>query len=200
MASERFIGVDPGANGALAIIDTNSKPVYWERYKGLSFPEVGAFLQKIKDFVVSAVVEQVQLWPHLSPGMVQNTQALLIQAGEWHGLFKFLGLTYRTVRPREWQAYFDLQDWQAALKTVKKRFEGREDEAHIQALLSRSPLGLARQLWPDVPMPNNAHDGIAVALLLAELARQTALAMPGAQQLKLAMPRGGKKYRRGRKR
>lgn len=169
---EYFVGVDPGANGALAVIDGSSQAIFTMRYQGINFPLTLFKLQEFRHSVRGALIEHVQIWPNMPRNQAQNVQNLLLRAGEWQGLFKFLGIEFDTVTPRAWQKWMGLEDWKSNHESVKRLYKGQEEEPHVQALLAHSPLGLARKLFPLVAMPFNSFDGVAVALLIAELARQ----------------------------
>ena len=71
------------------------------------------------------------------------------------------GVPFVTISPITWQAATGLRSWQ-----VKQKLNPG----------SPSPLSLARQLWPDAPMPCEVDSGKAVGLLLADLARRDSLA------------------------
>lgn len=111
-------------------------------------------------------IEQIRLFPGLAPAVLINTQALLVNVGQWQAVLDILGIRHAHITPNDWLARYGLSSW-------------RKRKAHREALnkLARAPalstpLDLARHLWPQAPLKTLADDGVAVALLLADLARR----------------------------
>ena len=149
----RFIGIDPGAHGALAIIEddrvfivdlTNNVEDYW--YMMTYFTE--------PDMATVCFVEDV----HGRPGQscVANTTFMKLA-----GYAELLGFSisedFNKVSPQTWKKFYGLTGKKGDTKTQKKH---------------RS-IELAKKLFPSVAGELTASkDGRAEALLIAEYGRQ----------------------------
>lgn len=154
MAASLFIGIDPGANGGAGILDARGRYLHSWRWQEGDSGESFTYLKRAASTGPCACyIEKISLFTSLSLPVLIQTQKLLINAGRWLQLLDLAGIPYTEIPPRSWQKAFNLTNW-------------RKDKA------KGSPLALARTLWPQAHLPNQAHDGPAVALLLAELARQ----------------------------
>jgi hypothetical protein len=146
---------------------------------------------------IYSYIEHIRLFPTLPPPILLNTQALLINVGQWHATLAILGIPYVAIPPADWQARYGLQHWR---KRQAKR-DALAQRAQVPALTT--PLALARHIWPDAPLRTQADDGVAVALLLADLARRdhqlaTATLHPDGQQQPLPLTTPAPRSRRGR--
>jgi len=121
------------------------------------------------DRIKGALIEKVSLFPQKGMGHSVAMQSLLVNAGIWEGWLLAFGIPYKLITPPEWQGMVGLQKW----KKHEKRLELKG--ASMMGLIPNTPLRLARKLWPQAPLDHAADDGTAVALILAECARQQAL-------------------------
>lgn len=187
-----FLGIDPGENGGAAAVDINGGymgSVRWGRNKP---PHILDWLGSLA--VRVCYIEKIEIFRQMPRNVILNMQGLLVNAGMWHGFLLCLGIPYREVRPQEWQAYHQLKAWKRGRDRLKAI---RQDNAEVQAVLDQAilegtPLGKARRRWPDAPLPSLADDGVAVGLLLADMARKQAQEL---QQGAIAY-----EFRQGRKR
>ena len=139
-----YIGIDPGATGALALLDAGFNGAlvwdYEERYTGISL--IKNLLEE--DCKFSAAIEKAQSMP--AQGVVS-----MFKFGEnygyWRGILETLEIPFIYVTPHKWQkAVFNSMP-KADTKTMS--------------------LDLARRLFPDVDLKYKKHHGRADALLIA---------------------------------
>jgi hypothetical protein len=197
-----YLGIDPGRNGGAALLDAGGGIVeVWRWREGRdpisSYHILGKYIgYKIP---IYSYIEHIRLFPTLPPPILLNTQALLINVGQWHATLAILGIPYVAIPPTDWQARYGLQHWR---KRQAKR-DALAQRAQVPALTT--PLALARHIWPDAPLRTQADDGVAVALLLADLARRdhqlaTAAQHHDDQQQPLPLTITSPPKRRGRRR
>lgn len=170
-----YLGIDPGKKGGAALLDAAGGFLDAWRWKegGADPRHSGADPRHSYDLllrygvrVVFTYIEKIELFRHLPINILLNTQALLVNVGQWLAVLDLLSLNYGQITPEAWQARYGLRHWrkrQAKLQALTKA-------AQVPALTS--PLALARHLWPQAPLRTQADDGMAVALLLADLARR----------------------------
>ena len=148
MVSEFYIGIDPGKDGAMAIID-NAERVTIFPYKDAGEVAYINVCYQLKG-KSKCVLEEV----HSMPG---NGNKSMFSFGENYGFIKGIlqsfGVPYETVKPQRW----------------KKEFNVTADK--------KTSIKAAHRLFPDVDLRRNErckkeHDGMAEALLLAEWARR----------------------------
>lgn len=173
-----FIGIDPGQNGGWAAIDHDSRFLRGGRWRTSKVGDIVAHLAELKPQVATCYLEKVRLFPSQNLGVVLNTGALLINQGLWQGILIALGIPYQEIDPNVWQSQMGLYKWKAALKIVKKLSPGIASSYN-------TPLKLAKELWPAAELTKDVEDGLAVALLLAECARQDFIS-PLKKQIRLA--------------
>lgn len=149
----RFIGIDPGAHGAIAIIEGDSIVIhdltgdikdYWYAMTNLTEPDVPTVVY----------VEDV----HGRPGQscVANTTFMKL-AGYAELLGFSIADSFNKVPPQTWKKFYGLTGVKGETKTQKKH---------------RS-IELAKELFPSVAGQLTASkDGRAEALLIAEYGRQ----------------------------
>lgn len=140
-----FIGVDPGASGALAILrgsETVTVPFSTEAYVEL--------LQGMDASNTFAIVEHVGAMP--GQGSV-STFNFGMNFGIIQGVLSALKIPYELVRPQKWKKEFSCtSDKNTSIEVAKRLFP--------QANFKRTP------------KCTKDHDGIAEALLLAEYGRR----------------------------
>jgi len=164
-----YLGIDPGQNGACAVIDAESAFMWCARWS-LNKPfMISDALKGSSDRIKGALIEKVSLFPQKGMGHSVAMQSLLVNAGIWQGLCIAHGIPYKLITPPEWQGMVGLQKW----KKHEKRLELKG--ASKMGLIPNTPLRLARKLWTNAPLDHAADDGTSVALILAECARQQAL-------------------------
>lgn len=145
MRTTYFIGIDPGATGAVAVIDHNSNPIDCLKLKDATPLEVADFLAKYRDTDARVVVEQVVALPDKSSpwamAKLMRSQGILV------GIVTAHRFRIREVRATVWQTKLNC-------KTGGKK------------AISRAA---AQQRWPNVRLT----DANADAHLLAEFGRLT---------------------------
>ena len=156
-----FIGIDPGKDGALAILGYRETPIlvpfseteYASQLRRLDAaqrfvaPSVPADKPKVEVF---CVVEHVNAMPGQG---VTSCFSFGQNFGFILGLLPACRIPYELVRPQKW----------------KKEFSCTSDK--------NTSIEVAKRLFPDVdlrrtPQCKKPHDGIAEALLMAEYARR----------------------------
>lgn len=154
-------GIDPGATGGIGIIDSRGQFVAAHRWNSREPVKLYNILILIKGMVDKIYLELINAHPGEGIGHLVNNMALVQNWGIWQGFCIAAGLPFVLVHPHTWQAAYGLRSWQAKQKISPA---------------APSPLSLARRLWPAAPLPCQADDGKAVALILADLARRDSLA------------------------
>lgn len=189
---ELYLGVDPGANGACAVIDADSAFMWCARWS-LNKPfMISDALKGSSDLIKSGLIEKVSLFPQKGMGHSVAMQSLLVNAGIWQGFCIAHGIPFTLITPPEWQNMVGLQNWKKNEERLNRK------GASVMGLIPNTPIRLARKLWPNAPLDHAADDGTAVALILAECARQQAI-NPLYQQTQATLfqlPQGKKKRRR----
>ena len=146
-----YIGIDPGATGALALLDTGfNGAIVWdyeERHAGIFL--IKKLLEE--DIKFSAAIERAQAMP--AQGVVSMFK-FGENYGRWQGILETLEIPFIYVTPHKWQkAVFDSMP-----KTDTKTMS----------------LDLARRLFPDLDLKYKKHHGRADALLIAHYLLKTA--------------------------
>lgn len=173
----QFIGIDPGLDGALVVIDfdgsekivtsfvtptINPKPkiVKGKKKSGgkraYDLPEMRDLLDRDPAHTF-AMLEKSQAMPPTLHGRPQGTAssfAIGVGYGVWQGLLTGLGISFEVVHPRRWQS------------VVCRQVAG---DTKARALIA------AKRLFPRLDLRKSerctkAHDGIVDALLIAEYA------------------------------
>lgn len=155
--SNCFAGIDPGAVGGLAVIDSRGEYVAAHRWDTKEPEKLYQALLIVKTLVPYIYLEQINVHPGEGIGNVVRNSALVENVGIWKGFLMAAGLPWVLVHPGTWQAGLGLRNWQ---------------KLQAKGINCHSPLSLARLMWPGAPLEHKADDGKAVALLLAEFARR----------------------------
>ena len=144
-----FIGIDPGSNGAMAVIQQDD--VYEFPFKQISMTLISSMLEDYSDKrTCHALIELV----HAMPGQgVTSMFNFGHNFGMLEGLLIGAGIPYDRVTPQKWQKEFGLYKLPDETKTAKKN---RHKE-------------LAQELFPTLKVTHATAD----ALLIAEYARRT---------------------------
>jgi len=154
-----YIGIDPGLNGAIAVIDPDGKlhledtPVLLpDPKKGKrEYDEAGMRRCLASWFVIDeakAVIEKQQAFPGQG---VSSTFRTGMGYGIWRGLLAGLQIPYEIVGPRTWK---------------KEMLKDMDQSSKASSLLK------AKQLFPTADITLKKHDGRAEALLMAEYLRR----------------------------
>jgi hypothetical protein len=190
-----YLGIDPGLKGGAALLDADGGIIEVWRWRESKDPiyTYNLLLSYIGYRIkIYSYIEQIRLFPALPPAILINSQTLLVNVGQWHAILDLLRIPYLQITPADWQARYGLTHW----RKRKAQRDALAKRAQTPALTT--PLALARHLWPDAPLRTQADDGMAVALLLADLARRDHLlattAPPHHDQQPLPLPsKGGAK-------
>jgi crossover junction endodeoxyribonuclease RuvC len=152
------VGIDPGLDGALAVIGPDGvevfvAPTIGGGRAGRRRPDAAAMAQLLAGLRVElAVVEAVGAMPKQG---VTSTFTFGVGFGIWQGVLAALGVPYQLVAPQAWKKAVlagTARDKAAAIAFARRRFPG-------VSLLA-------------TPRSRVAHDGVADALCLAEFARR----------------------------
>ena len=144
-----YIGIDPGKDGALAMIDPSGHVTIFTFSGGAGEAVYVAACFQLKGKCKCAL-EQVGAMPKQSP---KSMFSFGENYGFIRGVLEAFGISYQTVRPQVW----------------KKEFGCTSDK--------QTSIDTAHRLFPGVDLRKNEkcqkdHDGMAEALLLAEYARR----------------------------
>ncbi len=148
----RIVGIDPGANGAIAFIDSDDpyfKAAVWDLPRIAKQVDVRQVIELLKRIAPGMMVlEQQQSFPGQG---VQSAFVLGVEFGQLDVLCRLYTNSYHLVRPARWKAALGLN---------------REKEA------SRA---MAQRLWPTLAehvLARVRDEGRAEALLIAEYGRR----------------------------
>jgi len=148
MKQKAWIGIDPGINGAAALIHEYGEEVFdWPGDPGLAADKIEQWLLEYN--IRLAALENVHAMPKQG---VSSTFKFGQNLGQWQGILATLDIPYLMPGPREWQ------------KGLVKPSDGKNPKARS--------LTVARRLFPDVELPRVADHNKADALLLAWWAKQ----------------------------
>lgn len=145
-----YIGIDPGKDGAIAIIETTEKKVQGYYAVPFSKDQYNNKLKSISDIQCICILERVG-------AMTGQGVTSMFKFGENYGfiqgLLKAYGIPYEVVTPQKW----------------KKEFQITGDK--------NSSIAVCKRLFPDVNLRKTErckkdHDGMAESLLMAEYARR----------------------------
>jgi len=144
-----FIGIDPGANGAMAVIQEDD--TYEFPFKQISMTLISSMLEDYSDKRdCFALIEKV----HAMPGQgVVSTFNFGYNFGMLEGFLIGSGIPYDRVTPQKWQKNYGLFKLPGETHTDKKNRHK----------------ALAQKLFPDLKITHATAD----ALLIAEYARRT---------------------------
>ena len=152
MKAKYYLGIDPGADGSLAII--GPKKIWLYPFKDNNILDVlwydRQWSEKIKDMVCT--IEEPEVF-----GKKSNPKTLLVLGknyGFMTGVLQAIGVPYLSVPPHTWKSGYKLC--------------GKDKSASIEK---------AHEMFPDVnlhrtPKCPTEHDGMAESLLIAEYGRR----------------------------
>ena len=148
----KFAGIDPGAHGAIAIIDSDTIKIF--DYKTL--PEIAYFISENRP--VFAYLEKVSARPGQG---VSSMFKFGTNFGQWQGILAALSIPYELITPQRWQKGISYQTDGATKeeRSINAALRLFPDAAH----LIRGPLGNRNK---------QIQSGRADALILAHCARR----------------------------
>ena len=153
-----FIGIDPGANGAMvAILETGEVKIL--RFGKCTDKEIYEFANDLAfDYECFCILEKV----HSMPGQgVSSTFTFGNNFGFIRGILTATRIRFDDKAPRVWQKVLGI----TPRVTGKKEGETEESKTEFKRRVREK----AEQLFPEVKMTND----IADALLIAEFTRRT---------------------------
>lgn len=112
-----FIGIDPGAQGFLAAINTENGEVAFVQYNTKAYAD---FLEEVSLKQCFCVVEHVWSSPQMG---VRSAFSFGEKLGEIHGMLDALGIPYQMVIPQKWKRYFGCTaDKNSSIVTAQRLF------------------------------------------------------------------------------
>ena len=152
-----YLGIDPGMSGGAGVLDSQGQYVdawRWDKRNPLTSWHK---LMKHSEHIRAATIEIINPFSGLHG---RNFMALAENSGAWKMMLILLDIAWGEVYPATWQAATGLRHWKKAWETDKTK---------------PCPLSLARIRWPEAGLRFQADDGMAVGLILADLAREAHL-------------------------
>lgn len=164
MTPRIIVGIDPGANGALAALECSSGDLV----AVVDLPYLGGGPDAVElAAILEALAPPSQLYVVVEEPIVtavKGRRGLATQFtgfGVLLGTLAVIGAPHSTIQPREWQTAVGLP-----MSTRDKKITYREKK--------KNSMALARQQWPQQRYRNDwKHDGRAEAALIAEAGRRT---------------------------
>ena len=148
MNPKSYIGIDPGASGAVALLTTDGEALV-EDYPGDAVAAADLIRQwRAVHKIELACLESVHAMPKQG---VSSMFKLGQNFGSWQGILAALGIPHVLVRPQAWQA------------GVLSKGDGPDTKTQS--------LAAARRRWPDLELTRKKDHGRADALHLAAHAR-----------------------------
>jgi hypothetical protein len=149
MATKSWLGIDPGASGAAALITQDGEVLLMD-WPGSVLLAVGTIrCWRMEHKIELAALEHV----HSFKGQgVASTFSFGRNAGAWEGILAGLSIPYILVKPRQWQS------------GILVKQDGPDTKAQS--------LEAARRQWPDVELHLKKHHGRSDALHLANYAKR----------------------------
>lgn len=149
-----YMGIDPGVGGGAGILDADGRYVdawRWDKRNPLT---AWHHLMKYAERIRLAYIEVIRPFPGAAG---RSFMTLAENAGAWKMMLVLQEVPWGEIEPNTWQSQVGLYQWKRKQLT---------NPTHP------SPLSLARQLWPDATLRYLADDGMAVGLILADLAKK----------------------------
>ena len=151
MKAKAWIGIDPGASGAIAILGSESV-IYANDHLDISSSSTWLFEWNCEFDIQMALLERVSAMPKQG---VSSTFKFGINYGTWQGLLTALRISWMLVSPKDWQ------------KGLVCKTDGADSK-------ERS-LNVARRMFPDVDLHRKKDHDKADALLIAYYARSLSI-------------------------
>ena len=144
-----YIGIDPGKNGGIAIIDDNFRDCVYA-YPFSEETLINKLRAYIYDDICFCTLEQVHAMPKQG---VSSTFNFGMNFGFIQGVLKAYGIPYELVTPQKWKKEFSCtSDKNTSIEVCKRLFPGVNLKATDRC--------------------KKDHDGMAEALLIAEYGRR----------------------------
>ena len=193
----KVLAIDPGVNGAFAVLEDGEKP--W----ATPMPTLKSGPNDREELDIAACVTFLATecqWegPGGSPPTIVLEQTSTMPAfggsnftfgwhlGFWQGIIATHAVRLLLVRPKAWQKALGLA------VQVEKRPKGEDKKAHAKRLREKKKaakdrsIALCQRLFPQVklvlPGSRVAHDGLADALLLTEYGRRVMMGGKATQE------------------
>lgn len=159
MTETVYVGIDPGLEGAVAVLGP-FEPRYWDVPTVGNDYDVGglwaifAELSRKHRDCLQAALE----WPQSHPG---NSAGSNVMIGEGRGLMRMVltanGIPYTRITPAKWKQHFGL----------------KKNSAETQSIVKEKSRAKAMELFPTAELHLKKHHNRAEALLIAEYLRRT---------------------------
>jgi len=156
-----FIGIDPGAKGAVAVIHPRGHLVtYALDRQDESCRDVNIYLRSL-DGKVYAAIEDLHA---IFGAGASSTFAFGWACGYWHGVLDSLHIPITLVKPMTWQAEITKPPLKQYIpRSLPKKEAAKMRSDHKKALKAES-MRTANELFPG---NNITHDGVADAVCIA---------------------------------
>ena len=166
-----ILGVDPGNDGALSLIDHKGTAIEYQR-----MTDVAGIARFFHDALIASDGKLVCHFEEHKGGKAGVTSAAAHRsAGRYLGLIQMVCGVYNIemvcVTPQEWKAHFKLIN-----RTPKG--EAKPTDKQKRAAAKAASIALCKQLFGNIdlratPRCSTEHDGIAESLLLALYGKRT---------------------------
>lgn len=119
-----FVGIDPGASGAIAVIDSNREVILLQDWPGNEVV-AASFLRDICEKKgsrnISAVIEKAHAMPKQG---VKSMFSFGMNYGSWLGILASFEINFITITPKMWQkgVISKAQDKKPALAAAQRMF------------------------------------------------------------------------------
>lgn len=152
-----FVGIDPGKQGALAIVNSRGRLVrsYFTRVEDKEYVEssMANSLRRLMGVEMGAAIEKVHAMPKQGVSSMFNFG---MGFGLWRGMLSASNIPYTLVTPQRW-----IKDIMGGVRRPDGEKWGKVD--YVEK---------ARELFPDIPIKLKKHWGLADAALIAEWRRR----------------------------
>ena len=139
MEYDYIIGIDPGANGGIAVLDKNNKI---NIYKSMNLPDFDSFINTMKENKIIVFLEKLSIRPddmNINPGKMYRIQKMMQQYSELKTVLTLQRVPYAMVHPMTWQKKLALRSQiKEDRKTRKNRYKNE-----AQRLFPRVKITLA---------------------------------------------------------
>lgn len=157
-----FVGVDPGKDGAVAILRTGFAPLVFRiSEQDETCREIHHYLHALPRNNTFVAIEDLHAIFKASAG---STFSLGWSCGYWHGVFDNLGMNILIVRPEVWQMSITKKPERPKVARGTPAAVRRKIMAGHKKALKAESIRTASELFP---MLTITHDGVADALCIA---------------------------------
>ena len=145
-----FIGVDPGKNGGIAIINNDGDCVSYRCPKTVNDMAMSLMSLMPNNVAFKNIIAHIE-HVHAMPGNgVVSMFSFGQNLGQWEGIFACLEIDVIYTGPRTWMSHYD----------CKPNMDKKERKRYLR--------GIAEKLFPNIKMTFNISD----ALLIANYAKE----------------------------